>query len=174
MADVAKPISWEAVRALAMVVGVREAARRMGISEEATMKRCQREGWLSTPEAKRAVALAVAERSGITVRPQMSAGALIQQEIQQLGSSTKLSLARGIAKAGKHVEAMEGVEIVKDAQNIKAIAQTANTIHNWSENSPQVKIRLDLLAAQNERPVIDVESSTVTDTESEHNELDDY
>lgn len=46
------PPNWPAIRALAMVVGVREAARRCGVSENAALARSMREGWLDDPKAK--------------------------------------------------------------------------------------------------------------------------
>lgn len=156
-----QPVNWEAVRVLAVVVGVREAARRMGISQEAAMKRCQREGWLSTPEARAVNKMAIAQRSGITasVSPQMSAGALIQAELAQLGGKTRISLARGLAKAGEHVATLTGPEILDRSQDVKGIAQTADLVHGWKESAPQVKIRLDLLGEAGS-PVVDIEATT--------------
>lgn len=173
---VAVPVNWEAVRALAMVVGVREAARRMGISEAATMQRSAREGWLASPEAKQVNKMAVAQRSGVTVAAcqQMSAGALISAEISQLGGKTRLSLARGIAKAGEHIETLPGLAIVADAQNIKSIAQTADLVHGWKDSAPQVKIRLDILGGGAE-PMHDVGAIEIEhEAWSESDPLDEY
>src|SRR5689334_12377095 len=39
-------VNWPAVQALAVAVGVREAARQMGLNESAVMQRSAREGWL--------------------------------------------------------------------------------------------------------------------------------
>jgi hypothetical protein len=175
---VAKPISWEAVKTLAAVVGVREAARQMGLSEEQVKKRCTREGWLSTPEARIANQRAVAMRSGtsapIPLSP-MSPAALVHAEIAQLGSKTRLSLARGIAKAGEHIESMDGQEILIDAQNIKSVAQTADLVHGWKDAAPQVKIRLDVLSGSSEAAPIDIEA-TVNDSWAEDtvDPLDEY
>lgn len=173
-----QPISWEAVKALAAVVGVRESARRMGISEEQVKKRCTREGWLSTPEAKAANAIAIAGRSGKTAAlvPTSSPAALIHAEIASLGSKTRLSLARGIAKAGEHVESLDGASIVADAGNVKAIAQTADLVHGWKDAAPQVKIRLDVLGSVQEQPVFDVQAdvSATESWDSEADPLDDY
>lgn len=177
MPEALKPISWDAVRALAAVVGVREAARRMQISEEQVKKRCTREGWLRSPEARAANKMAVALRSGssapIPVSP-MSPDALIHAEITGLGRKTRLSLARGIAKAGEHVEKLQGAAIVEDAQNIKAIAQTADLVHGWKDSTPNVKIRLDVLATpENAGPILDVEAE-VSDSEQADYDLSDY
>jgi hypothetical protein len=40
-------VDWPAVRVLAVAVGVREAARQMGISEDAVRQRSKREGWMA-------------------------------------------------------------------------------------------------------------------------------
>ena len=57
-----KPVNvdWPAVRVLAVVVGVREAARQMGISEAAVRQRSKREGWMASP--KTVVQRALAKR----------------------------------------------------------------------------------------------------------------
>lgn len=170
-----QPVNWEAVRCLAIVVGVRESARRMGLSEEQVKKRCTREGWLASPEAKEANRLAVAQRSATMVSPQSSPAALINAEIQGLGQKTRLSLARGIAKAGEHIETMDGHEIVADAQNIKSVAQTADLVHGWKDSAPQVKIRLDVLNGSAEPQPIDVEASVSGSwAEDSSDPLDEY
>lgn len=171
------PVNWEAVRALAMVVGVREAARRMEINEETVKKRCTRERWLASSEAQRANRIARDMRSGVTVSPQLSPAALVASELQQLGNKSRLSLARGIAKAGEHIEQMQPADIVQDANNVKAIAQTADIVHGFRNSAPNVKIRIGVLAAPQEQPVIDVESETIEDvspTDSLSSELDEY
>lgn len=178
MNEKAVPISWEAVKTLAAVVGVREAARRMGLSEEQVKKRCTREGWLRTPEARQANALAVAQRSGtsapVPMSP-MSPAALVHAELQALGSKTRLSLARGVSKAANHVETLSGSDILDKSQEIKAVAQTADLVHGWKDATPQVKIRLDVLGANTE-PVIDVtsEAQVLDDWQDASDPLDDY
>lgn len=174
-----QPVNWEAVKVLALVVGVRESARRMGISEEAVKRRCSREGWLSSPEAKAANKLAIAQRTGIAApaSPHLSPAALVMAEIAGLGQKSRLSLARGIAKAGEHVETLSGPEILDRSADVKAIAQTADLVHGWKDQTPNVKIRLDVLNAPSEQPVYDVDSTVemdVTFSDSESTEVDDY
>lgn len=161
-------VSWEAVRVLALAVGVREAARRCGISEEATMKRCQREGWLRDPIAAQAIQNASRNRSGLSaIRPQTSPSQAMAQELAALGGESRLALARTVRKAAKHSEGLDGAEILENAQNVKSVAQTASLVHGWDSGSPQVRLRLDVVGAsgetQDESPVIDVESSVVWD-----------
>lgn len=179
-APVARPIEWGAVQALAMVVGVREAARRMQLSEEQVKKRCTREGWLKSPEARAAQQLAVADRSGKSAAVPMSPlspANMILAEIATLGAQSRLSLAKGVQKASAHVEKLDGGEILDRSADVKAIAQTADLVHGWKDQTPNVKIRLDVLNAPSEQPVYDVDSTVemdVTFSDSESTEVDDY
>ena len=93
----------------------------------------------------------------------MSPAALIQAEIAQLGANTRLSIARGIAKAGEHIESLPGAEVVDKAHEIKSVAQTASLVHSWDRQAGTPKIRLELLASKGEVTAIDIESEVVTD-----------
>lgn len=171
------PVNWEAVKMLALVVGVRESARRMGISEEAVKKRCTREGWLADPAAREIARRSVQERSGLTVAasPQLSPSAIIHAELAQLGSKTKLGIARGLAKASDVISEMGGVQVIDNAHEIKSVAQTADLVYGWKDAAPQVKIRLDVLSGSAEAQPIDVEA-TVSDSWAEDSvdPLDEY
>jgi hypothetical protein len=176
---VVQPVNWEAVRMLALVVGVRESARRMGISEEAVKKRCTREGWLADPAAREIARRSVQERSGLTVAPSMvpklSPSQAISAELALLGSKTKLGIAKGLARAGEVISEMGGVQVIDNAHEIKSVAQTADLVHGWKDSAPQVKIRLDVLSGSAEQQPIDVEAS-VSDSWAEDSvdPLDEY
>lgn len=163
--SVAQPINWEAVKCLALVVGVRESARRMGVSEEAVKKRCTREGWLNDPEAREAARRAVQERSALTTSPHLSPSALIHQELQALSAKTKVGIARGLARAAETIENMDGNEVLISSQNVKSVTQAAGLVHSWDKNAGTPKIRLELLGAKGEVAAIDVESEVVTKDE---------
>lgn len=169
-----QPIQWDAVKALAMVVGVREAARRMELSEDMVRQRSCREGWLKSPEAKAAVLAAHANRSAAHTlearggRHHPSPAQLLAAELAGLGAKSRLSLARGVQKASEHIESLPGAEILENAQNVKSVAATASLVHGWDSATPTVKLRLDLVSApggEQEAPAIDIESSVVFDGE---------
>lgn len=150
---------------LALVVGVRESARRMGISEEAVKKRCTREGWLADPAAREIARRSVQERSGLTVAgsPHLSPVAIIHAELADLGSKTKLGIARGLARAGDRISEFSGNEVIDNAHEIKSVAQTASLVHSWDRQAGTPKIRLELLASKGEVTAIDIESEVVSD-----------
>jgi len=160
----AAPISWEAVKALAMVVGVREAARRMELSEEQVKKRCTREGWLSDPRARLAATNAVALRSGISApvpTSPMSPAALIAQEMAELNSSTRLGHARAAKAVASHVQTLNGQELLADMSNVKAAAQHASTTFAWADQQPASRVRLEVLLAKPEQTTIECDAQVV-------------
>lgn len=173
-----KPVSWEAVKVLALAVGVREAARRLGLKEENVKKRCTREGWLKDPTAREANELIMRqrlqERGALAAQsPKVSPSAVMASELLDLSSKSRLGFAKASAGVAAHVASRDPEENLMDAQNVKAAAQTANMVFGWSDSAPNVKIRLDVLNAPNEQPIFDVEAD-VTPSESWDNELDDY
>jgi hypothetical protein len=86
-------VDWPAVRVLAVALGVREAARQMGISEDAVRQRSKREAWMASPEtvAQRALAKPVTSKCA-------------RQLLQEHKRETKLSLARSARRMAKDAE----------------------------------------------------------------------
>jgi hypothetical protein len=156
------PVNWEAVRVLAIAVGVRESARRLGISEEATMKRCQREQWLASPEARTINQRVTSEKTSLSAPVRISPAQAMQQELSDLGAKSRLGLARGLAKAAQTVQDMDGDEVLIAAQNIKAVAQSTSVVHAWDKQGPSFRIKLDVLQADH-KAAIEVDSEVVTD-----------
>lgn len=182
----ALPVDWNEVRTLAMAVGVREAARRMEISEEATMKRCQREGWLDeqktapqrareavrgdrTPDSAPAIHL-IAEQNGLSANVRTAADCL---DYRQHGKPARLALAAAQRKQAERLATMDEDELIQPevASVMVNSAKVGNTIHGWSGSAQPATIRLELLArGAGNGPVIDAEmtvESVVTDGEDE-------
>lgn len=163
MSEQTAPINWEAVRVLAMAVGVREAARRLGISEDATRKRCQRERWLGDPETREAHGIALGGRSGRPMNAiespsrQMSPAAAMAMEIAALSSETKLGFARSTAGVAKYVQSRAPEANLADAGNVKAAAQTAELIHGWRDQPKPSAMRLEVLLTKPETHVDAIE-----------------
>ncbi len=153
-------VSWDAVRALAVAVGVREAARRLGISEAATRKRCQREGWLKDDTVRQATAQSVAMRSQPVCR-QVSPAQAIAMELASQNMETRVGFSRAMAGVAKYVSNRDPEENLADAGNVKAAAQTAGLVHAWADQQPASRIRLEVLLSKPEPTTIDVESQVV-------------
>ena len=89
-------VDWPAVRVLAVVVGVREAARQTGISEDAVRQRSKRERWMTSPKAmaQRALAKPVTKVSPDALSP---ADALVNV-LSERKHRTKLGLSKHIPR----------------------------------------------------------------------------
>jgi hypothetical protein len=173
-------ISDDALKLLVAEHGVRGTARMLQMDESAThafRKRVTRAGWMTEPAVvaiREKTEYATAGRPALPIVAKMSPTSALQAEIAALGQKTRVSLARGIAKAGETVEAMTGQEIVENASNVKSIGQTADLIHGWKDQTPNVKIRLDVLGASAESPVFDIEASVSPTDVWASEDVDDY
>lgn len=184
MGDTSVAISDDALKLLVAEHGVRGTARLLGMDDrqmETFKRRVTRERWMHDPlmaELREKGQLVASGRPVLPVVPKISPTAALHAELVTLGQKTRLSLARGIAKAGEHIETMDGQKILMDSQNVKAVAQTADLVHGWKDSAPQVKIRLDVLNGQAPEPVIDVESVVREDVSASDDwpsdDLDDY
>ncbi len=105
----------------------------------------------------------------------MSPQAALHAELQALGAQTRTHLAKAVNTAGAHLATLDGAAVVEQSSNVKNIAQTADLVHGWKDSAPQVKIRLDVLGAAQEQPLIDVSADvTPCDDWTYEDELDSY
>jgi hypothetical protein len=131
-------VDWPAVRVLAVAVGVREAARQMGISEDAVRQRSKREGWMTSPKAvaQRALAKPVTSVSPNALSP---ADALVNV-LQEHERETKLSLARSARRMAKDAEQAT----LREASYVHKAAQVASITHRWGEREKNPNAILNL------------------------------
>lgn len=154
----ALPIDWPEVKTLALAIGVREAARRMGLSEEVVKKRCTREGWLQDRHAPaKAMQAAIAAKAEVVrvASPQVPTAAEV---LASMGQKTRAALAAGILRGSERVARLDPDEIIERAQGVHSLAKSASLVHGWQDgqhHGGQVLVNLDLrgleLPAQTEK-----------------------
>lgn len=116
-------VDWPAVRVLALAVGVREAARQMGISEDAVMQRSSREGWLSDPRVR-----------AIAQRPVTPVSANVSAPHTALAQSMKEDALRGRAAALRvSRRALERTAQLDDDELI--VPEVAQMAHTWTKSA---------------------------------------
>lgn len=131
-------VNWEEVKMLAISIGVREAARRMELSEDAVRQRSSREGWLAN--LPRSQPLPPSMVRPVTVVT--SAANLLVQELSDLGGKSRIAVARGLHKGAKEIEQMPGSYIVANATDIQSTVKSLAVIHAWQADRPATKINL--------------------------------
>lgn len=138
-------LDWEAVKTLSIAIGVAEAVRRMGIEQHAfaVYQRAKREGW-RIRERPRGTPLPPTVLKPVPLVKTPSQ--VMAEELKDLGSRSRLSLARGLAKGAESVEHMDGDEIRLDAANVKSLVQSTSIVHGWQNSAPTVNVNLGMTA----------------------------
>lgn len=181
MPAAALPVDWNEVRTVARAVGVREAARRFDISEDAARQRSSREGWfadrneareqLDSLSQQREKALSTLHNGNVTI---VTAADVLDH--RQHGKPSREYAARAAKNGLKRLAdaSDENPAQMTDPENVSALVglvKVANTVHGWSGSAQPATIRLELLArGAGNGPVIDAEmtvESVVTDGEDE-------
>ena len=122
-------VDWPAVRVLAVAVGVREAARQMGISEDAVRQRSKREGWMASPKAVAQRALAtppVTSVSPVAVSPADALANVFSERKHR----TKLGLSKYAAEAAERAGESDGD--LNLSRNVRDVAAVHSTL--WPED----------------------------------------
>jgi hypothetical protein len=150
-------VDWSAVRVLAVAVGVREAARQMGISEDAVRQRSKREGWMVSPKtaAQRALAKPVTSVSPTALSPADALANVFNERKQR----TKLGLSKYAAEAAE--EAAEHPDKLLIAGKVKDVAGVHKTL--WpEENQREPILNLAILTGEFQprraKPVFDAQT----------------
>ena len=124
----ANEIDREAVKVLAIAVGVREAARQLGLSEERVMKWSQRGHWLTT-EVKPQPPTVTRNDVRTVRRP----SEVLLSALKSDSDRTKLGLSKAARKAAETFAGMGGDKLCEPASALSASkwAGTAETVHAW-------------------------------------------
>ena len=152
-------VDWTAVRVLAVAVGVREAARQMGISQDAVRQRSKREGWMASPKtvAQRALAKHVTSVSPTALSPAHALANVLHEHERE----TKLSLARSARRMAKDAEQAT----LREAPYVHKAAQVASITHGWGEKekNPNAILNVAILTGA-EKPERVIDARACEDT----------
>jgi len=125
-------IDREQVKLLCLSLGVREAARQMGLKEDTVKKWAQRGRWLAncrpTPAAQ---PLPPSCRPTIVPNVPHPADALIKS-LTEHGDRTKIALARAATRGAETVaDMLDPVEALEHTQDLVGLAKVAASVHGW-------------------------------------------
>lgn len=145
-------IDWAGIRAAAVAVGIREAARQAarGLPPDEqerfvqrAMKRCSRQRWLEKARRDTADALVT---SPTALSADVRSGADVLSEIlAEDGRQTKVNLSAAARKAAKHLAAGKPAKIVREHHALRSITQSAAELHNWNQKHPEQPFSLNVL-----------------------------
>jgi hypothetical protein len=132
-------VDRESVRLLAIELGVREAARRCGLSEDRVRKWSSRYKWLEQRAPRQ-------QQAAVTVVTKP--GDILLQEHKALESTTKSALMQTAAKAAVSAAQKPPLDVSNTSQ-LRDLAQSAARIFGWDNNDkPGVQLNQQFVVSQ--------------------------
>jgi Putative ATPase subunit of terminase (gpP-like) len=128
------PIDRESVRVLAIELGAREAARRLGLNEDTVCSWARRYKW-QLPQRKSGRPC-----TDLASTMHTQPGDILLAEQKSLEAKTKTGLSRAVAKAAEHASTKPPLEVTSTAQ-LRDLAAAASRVFAWNKNEgAQVQI----------------------------------
>jgi len=124
-------VTREEVKQLAINIGVREAARQLGLNEDRVCQWSKRGKWFVDPPKPPTIT------NGVVSTVSTASEALRETLVKRSGS-TKLALSKAALKASEHLAESEAPVILKSARQMRDIASTASTVHGWEAGAKDV------------------------------------
>jgi hypothetical protein len=143
-------VNWETIKMLAQQIGVREAARRMGLPEDAVRQRSAREGWLRDMPRSQPLPPSVRKVvTNVTKAPEASINYLkdVLLETRTEHAKTALAVAKDMSSW-----VQEQPSAMRDKDNAQALlsnAKHAALAGGWHDQVPTAKINLTVTGAEN-------------------------
>lgn len=132
-------VDREAVKMLVMEVGVRGAARAMGLPEATVAAWSARGKWIeSIPRSQPLPPSMVQSLASGAISPSAALG----NTLKSLNNETRLQHAIAQAEVAREVASRKASVNLEDASNVKASIQSAAILHGWSANAPVTRISL--------------------------------
>lgn len=139
-------IDREAVRVLVVAIGVRPAARELGLSEDTVAAWSARGGWLAHTREKPVLP---ATMEPVASGASKSPADALADVMSDLDRRSKLGFAKASAKVAEDAADKPVAALIEDAQAINTWAKTASLAHGWAGSAGAtvnvaVALRLDM------------------------------
>lgn len=145
-------IDWAGLRAAAVAVGIRQAARQAARDlspdeqerfVQRAMKRCSREKWLDKSQQDKADAVVT---SPTALSANVRKGSDVLSEILAEDSrETRIGLSAAARKAAETLAKMPGSKVIKHAQAHRHLTASASVLHSWDDKGNPIPFTLNVL-----------------------------
>jgi hypothetical protein len=147
----ANDVDWAGLRAAAVAVGIRKAARQAARDLppdeqerfiQRAMKRCSREKWLVKAQQDKADALA---RSPTALSANVRTGSDVLSVILAEDSrETRIGLSAAARKAADELAKMPGSKVIKHAQAHRHLTASASRLYRWDGKDNPIPFSLNV------------------------------
>lgn len=165
---VREDIDWSGIRAAAVVIGVREAARRAACDlpqqeqdrfTERVMKRCSREGWLTKGEYVKASPREVMPLSA----PVRTGSDLLLEHLEECDAESKKGYATVSRKLAGHFACMEAEKLIACTPAVKDGVSIADKTFGWTAQREKAQSNPLLLLSITGCPSVTVQGNAPTE-----------
>lgn len=139
MPDGTLTVDRGAVRVLATAVGVREAARQLGLSQCRVLQWSKRGNWFKTPPLPQPPTVT---RNHVTTV--ISPAESLKNQLEDDSRVTRLGLSKAAKAAAETFSKANGQSVIKQAKQLRDITSTASTLHGWEERTAGGALNLNL------------------------------
>jgi hypothetical protein len=137
------PVDREAVRVLAIELGAREAARRLGLNPNTVLSWAKRDNW-ELPNRKGGATKASAKAITLQSKP----GDVLLATHRELEERTKSGLAQATARAAEGAAKAEKPIDVSNTSHLRDLAASAARIFGWDSDEPGVQLNQQFVISQ--------------------------
>jgi hypothetical protein len=146
-------IDWAGLRAAAVAVGIRKAARQAARDLppdeqerfiQRAMKRCSRQKWLAKAQQDKADAVATSP-SALSANVRKGSDVL-SEVLAEDSRATRICLSAAARKAAETFAEMPGSKVIKHAQAHRHMTASSSVLHSWDEKGNQIPFTLNVLS----------------------------
>jgi hypothetical protein len=148
----AQEIDWPGLRAAAIAIGIRPAARQASRDlppdeqerfVQRAMKRCSREKWLVKSQQQKTEAV-VTSPSALSANVRKGADVL-SEILAEDSRETRIGLSAAARKAAETLANMPGSKVIKHAQAHRHMTASSSVLHGWQADQAGVSFNLNVL-----------------------------
>jgi hypothetical protein len=142
-------IDWAGLRAAAVAIGIRRAARQAAQDlppdekerfVQRAMKRCSRQKWLVKSQQDKVDAVAM---SPTTLSADVRKGSDVLNEVLAEDSrATRIGLSAAARKAAETLAKMPGSKVIKHAQAHRHMTASSSVLHRWEDKGNPLPLSL--------------------------------
>jgi hypothetical protein len=145
-------IDWAGLRAAAVAIGIRPAARQAAHDlppderdrfVQRAMKRCSREKWLAKAQQDKADAVAASPTAlSANVR---KCSDVLSEVLAEDSRRTRLGLSAAARNAAETFAKMPGSKVIKHAQAHRHLTASSSVLHGWDDKGNPIPFTLNVL-----------------------------
>lgn len=144
-------VDREAVKTLVRAIGVRPAAREMGLSEDTVLAWSNREGWLEGVKPVIPLPKSMQRVNAINAigEPVKSPSDAMSAALEDLSSRSRIGFAKASCKVAEKMADQSADELVAQSTDALTWAKTAALAHGWqaagtNQVNVAVALRIDM------------------------------